>query len=153
MQLTTWDCHGAPLLDLDPESPTHTETRFCLSSGLPCQDPSRTHDSLLIFVDPIKHSVIKPGLKLQLLCLSEKLPITLCQFSLTDFDTFSSRRVHSKCIKQHLNVCHHLNYCCISDHHLLEQEATQILALDQSPSFADLFPQHEVAFPSIINCW
>ena len=34
-----------------------------------------------------------------------------------------------------------------SDHHLLEQEATQILALDQSPLFVNLFPQHEVAFP------
>ena len=34
-----------------------------------------------------------------------------------------------------------------SDHHLLEQEATQILALDQSPFSVNLFPQHEVAFP------
>ena len=33
-----------------------------------------------------------------------------------------------------------------SDHHLLEQEATQILALDQSPFSVNLFPQHEVAF-------
>ena len=34
-----------------------------------------------------------------------------------------------------------------TDHHLLEQGATQVLALDQSPSFADLLPQHEVALP------
>ena len=31
--------------------------------------------------------------------------------------------------------------------HLLEQEATQILALDQYPFSVNLFPQHEVAFP------
>ena len=34
-----------------------------------------------------------------------------------------------------------------SDHHLLEQEATQILALDQSPFSVNLLPQREVAFP------
>ena len=59
------------------------ETCFCLSTRLPCQDPPRAHDSLLVnklFLDQIKHSVIKPRLKLQLLCLSEKLPVTLCHF-------------------------------------------------------------------------
>ena len=137
-------CHEALRSDLDPESLTRC---LCLSTRFPCQDPPCSHDSLLVnkcFLDQIEHPVIKPRLKLQLLCFSEKTS----HFSLIDFHTFSPRSVHSKhihhraAIEQHLNVCHPLNH-----------RGIQIIvfwkrALDRSPFSAKLLSLHEVAFPS-----
>ena len=129
----------------------HAQTCFCLSSRRPCQDPSRTQDSLLTSYWP--NQTLGDQAMIE-------APTPLPFWEASDLSIFSHWFRHvfvSQSSQQiHLSLnCHQAapqrlsspQLLLHSDHHLLEQEATQILALDQSPSFADLFPQHEVAFP------
>ena len=71
-----WNYHETPLSNLDPESPRHRDV------PLPFHSISMSGPMInkQIFLDQIEHLMIKPRLKLQLLCFFEKLSIALCLF-------------------------------------------------------------------------